>query len=162
MGKKKYPKTPAVRALEDAGISFGGYLYKYEDKGGTRVSARELGVNEHVVVKTLVMEDENGNPFIILMNGDKEVSLKNMARFLEVKFVQPCSPDKVNKYTGYTVGGTSPFGTKRNLKVYMEDTILKLDDIYINGGKRGFLVKINPRDVKNALNAIEVSVGIND
>ncbi|TYB32814.1 MAG: Cys-tRNA(Pro) deacylase [Flexistipes sinusarabici] len=161
MAKQKIPKTPAVRYLENAGIAFEPRYYKYEEKGGTRVSARELGVSEHVVIKTLVMEDENNNPFIVLMHGDKEVSLKNMARILKVKSVQLCSPDKVTKHTGYLTGGTSPFGTKKRLNVFMEETILNLDEIFINGGKRGLLVKIASSDVKEILNAETVKVGIN-
>lgn len=160
MISEKNPKTPAVRFLESLKIPFEGASYKYEDKGGTRVSSRELGVSEHIVIKTLVMEDENKRPFIVLMHGDKEVSLKNMARFLGVKSVAPCTPENVTKYTGYMVGGTSPFGTKKQLKIYMESTILDLPEIYINGGKRGFLVKINPKDVQKVLNATIVSVGI--
>lgn len=160
MSNEKNPKTSAVRMLESLKIPFEGAPYKYEDKGGTRVSSRELRVSEHIVIKTLVMEDENRKPFIVLMHGDKEVSLKNMARILGVKTVKPCTPEDVTKHTGYMVGGTSPFGTKKQLKGYMESTILELSYIYINGGKRGFLVKINPIHVQKILNAAIVSVGI--
>ncbi|MEC9491149.1 Cys-tRNA(Pro) deacylase [Flexistipes sp.] len=162
MAKQKLPKTPAIRYLEQCGIAFEPRFYKYEERGGTRVSARELGVSEHVVIKTLVMEDESNKPFIVLMHGDKEVSLKNMARILKVKSVQPCSADTVTKHTGYLTGGTSPFGTKKRLNVFMEETILNLDEIFINGGKRGLLVKADPSDVKRILNAEKVRVGIND
>lgn len=160
MGNEKNPKTPAVRMLESLKIPFEGAPYRYEEKGGTRVSSRELGVDEHIVIKTLVMEDENKRPFIVLMHGDKEVSVKNMARTLGVKTVKPCTPEDVTKHTGYMVGGTSPFGTRKTLKIYIESTILQLPEIYINGGKRGFLVKISPNTVQKVLNAAGISVGI--
>ena len=160
MAKIKYPKTNAIRFLEENKIPFEGFFYKYEERGGTKVSARELGVDEHIVIKTIVMEDENKNPFIVLMHGDLEISTKNMARFLGVKSVSPCSPETANKHTGYIVGGTSPFGTRKKLPVFMEKSILDLEYIFINGGKRGFLVKINPRDVQRVLNATLVEVGI--
>jgi Cys-tRNA(Pro) deacylase len=160
MAKVKYPKTNAIRFLEENKIPFEGFFYKYEERGGTKVSARELGVDEHIIVKTIIMEDESKKPFIVLMHGDLEISTKNMARFLNVKSVSPCSPETANKHTGYIVGGTSPFGTRKKLPVFMEKSILDLEYIFINGGKRGFLVKINPRDVQRVLNATLVEVGI--
>jgi Cys-tRNA(Pro) deacylase len=158
--KEKAPVTPAVRALRAAGVAFTDHLYEYEEKGGTAVSARELGVEEHSVVKTLVMEDEQRNVLLVLMHGDRQVSTKELARVLEVKSVQPCTPEVANRYTGYLVGGTSPFGTRRPLPVYMERTILDLAKIYINGGKRGYLVGMDPARAQALLQARLVSVAI--
>ena len=160
MTKEKAPVTPAVRQLRAAGVAFTDHLYQYEEKGGTAVSARELGVDEHSVVKTLVMEDEQRNPLIVLMHGDRQVSTKELARVLGVKTVQPCSPETANRHTGYMVGGTSPFGTRKPLPVYMEESILRLPRIYINGGKRGYLVGIEPGRVQALLEARLVSVAI--
>lgn len=160
MAKPTYPITPAIRALRQAQIAFESHLYDYEVQGGTAVSARELQVHEHCVIKTLVMEDENKQAFIVLMHGDKQVSTKQLARDLKVKAVHPCSPEMANKHTGYLVGGTSPFGTKHPLTVYMEKTILELPKIYINGGKRGYLVSISSQDVCDLLKASLVEVGI--
>ena len=160
MTKEKAPVTPAVRQLRAAGVAFTDHLYQYEEKGGTAVSARELGVDEHSVVKTLVMEDEQHSPLIVLMHGDRQVSTKELARVLGVKTVQPCSPETANRHTGYMVGGTSPFGTRKPLPVYMEESILRLPRIYINGGKRGYLVGIEPGRVQALLEARLVSVAI--
>jgi len=160
MAKPTYPVTPASRALRQAQIAFDSHLYEYESQGGTTVSARELQVDEHCVIKTLVMEDDNKHPFIILMHGDKQVSTKQLARDLKVKAVHPCNPEIANKHTGYLVGGTSPFGTKHPLAVYMEKTILELPKIYINGGKRGYLVSVSPQDILDLLKASLVEVGI--
>ncbi len=160
MTKEKAPVTPAVRQLRAAGVVFTDHLYEYEEKGGTAVSARELGVDEHSVVKTLVMEDEQHSPLIVLMHGDRQVSTKELARVLGVKTVQPCSPETANRHTGYMVGGTSPFGTRKPLPVYMEESILRLPRIYINGGKRGYLVGIEPGRVQALLEARLVSVAI--
>ena len=160
MTKEKAPVTPAVRQLRAAGVAFTDHLYQYEEKGGTAVSARELGVDEHSVVKTLVMEDEQRNPLIVLMHGDRQVSTRELARVLGVKTVQPCSPETANRHTGYMVGGTSPFGTRKPLPVYMEESILRLPRIYINGGKRGYLVGIEPGRVQALLEARLVSVAI--
>jgi Cys-tRNA(Pro) deacylase len=156
--KEKAPVTPAVRQLRAAGVPYTDHLYEYEEKGGTAVSARELGVDEHSVVKTLVMEDEQRNALMVLMHGDKQVSTKELARVLGVKAVQPCSPEAANRHTGYLVGGTSPFGTRKPLPVYMEQSILALERIYINGGKRGYLVGIEPARVQALLAARPVSV----
>jgi Cys-tRNA(Pro) deacylase len=158
--ESKAPVTAAVRALRAAKISFTDHLYAYEEKGGTAVSSRELGVDEHAVVKTLVMEDEAKNPLVVLMHGDRQVSTRELARVLGVKTISPCTPDTAQKHTGYLVGGTSPFGTRRQMPVCMEETILDLPRIYINGGKRGFLVGIDPRDVVKLLNPTLVRVAI--
>lgn len=160
MSKDKFPVTPAIRFLRDRKILFSEHLYAYEERGGTAVSARELGVAEHAVVKTLVMEDDAGKPLLILMHGDREVSIKELARVLGARSVRPCTPDAANRHTGYLVGGTSPFGTKKPLPVCMERGILALEKIYINGGKRGFLVGIDPREVEKLLGATLVEVGI--
>lgn len=160
MAKPTYPVTPAIRALRQAQIAFESHLYEYEAQGGTAVSARELQVDEHCVIKTLVIEDENKHPFMILMHGDKQVSTKQLARDLKVKAVHPCTPEIANKHTGYLVGGTSPFGTKHPLTVYMEKTILELPTIYINGGKRGYLVSVSPQDILELLKVSLVEVGI--
>lgn len=157
--KEKYPVTMATRLLRQRNAQYEPKLYKYEDKGGTAVSARELGVDEHHVIKTIIMEDETKEPFIVLMHGDMSISEKNMARIRNVKTVKPCAPATADKHSGYMVGGTSPFGTKRQMKVYIEKTILELDKIYINGGKRGFLIVIKPSVLTDILDyqAVEVS-----
>src|ERR1044072_4081837 len=160
LAKADYPVTQAVRLLRDKKIDFTPHLYDYEEKGGTRRSAEELGVDEHAVVKTLVMEDESRKPLIVLMHGDREVSTKQLARTLGVKSVQPCDPNTAQKHTGYLVGGTSPFGTRMTLSVYVEQTIFDLPKIYINGGKRGFLVAIEPKVLRDVLPVTEVEVGI--
>lgn len=155
-----YPITPAVRFLRDRKIKFRPHPYDYVEKGGTRESATQLGVDEHVVVKTLVFETNEKKPFIVLMHGDREVSTKNLARHLKVKSVEPATPEKVTKLTGYQVGGTSPFGARTTIPIYAEKTIFDLEKIYINGGKRGFLVEIEPRVLTELLNAEIVEVGI--
>jgi Cys-tRNA(Pro) deacylase len=160
MAKEKFPITSAVRELKAEQVGFTSHLYEYEEHGGTTLSARELGVNEHAVVKTLVMEDESRKPLIVLMHGDLQVSGKQLARIIGAKNVLPCSPETAFKHTGYLVGGTSPFGTRAALPVYMEETILNLPRIYINGGKRGYLVGIDPNDVMRLLKPVLVKVGI--
>jgi Cys-tRNA(Pro) deacylase len=160
MSKTDYPVTPAVRMLRDKKINFEPHLYDYQEHGGTARSAAELGVAEHSVVKTLVMETDKREPLIILMHGDREVSTKELARAINAKTVAPCKPDAAQKHTGYMVGGTSPFGTRRSLPVYVEQTIFDLPKIYINGGKRGFLVSIDPQILKIALPVHEVTVAI--
>ncbi|HEY0170613.1 MAG TPA: Cys-tRNA(Pro) deacylase [Pyrinomonadaceae bacterium] len=155
-----YPVTPAVRLLREKKVEFEPHLYDYVERGGTEHSAEALGVDEHAVVKTLVMEAEGKRPFIVLMHGDREVSTKNLARHMEVKAVHPCDFAEAQKHTGYLVGGTSPFGTRAHLHVYAERTIFDLPVIYINGGKRGFLVSIDPRALKEVLHAEEVEVAI--
>jgi Cys-tRNA(Pro) deacylase len=160
MSKDKVPVSPAIRQLRAAGIEFTDHLYEYEEKGGTAVSARELGVDEHSVVKTLVMEDERKNPLIVLMHGDRQVSTKELARVLRVKTISPCNPETATRHTGYMVGGTSPFGTRKSMPVCIERTILKLPRIYINGGRRGYLVGMNPADIAKALDTKLVNVAI--
>lgn len=160
MAKEKIPSTGAIRLLKQHKVPFIPRPYRYEEKGGTKVSARELQVDEHQVIKTLVMEDEKQQALIVLMHGDKEVSLKQLARQLNVKQITPCPPVKADKLTGYQTGGISPFGTRQALPVYVEKTILDLKQIYINGGKRGFLVEIAPQDLSNVLKPQTVEVGI--
>ena len=155
-----YPITPAVRFLRDKKVEFVPHLYDYVEKGGTRESARQLGVDEHVVVKTLVFETNEKKPLIVLMHGDREVSTKNLARRLSVKSVEPAIPEKAARLTGYQVGGTSPFGTRNAIPVYAEKTIFDLDRIYINGGKRGFLVEIEPKVLEEILTVEKIEVGI--
>ncbi len=155
-----YPVTPAVRVLREKKVSFAPHLYEYEERGGTRASARELRVDEHAVVKTLVMETDDRRPLVVLMHGDREVSTKRLARTLGVKSVRPCDPAAAQKHTGYLVGGTSPFGTRTRLPVYVERTIFDLPKIYINGGKRGFLVEIEPKGLRVLSPLAEVEVGI--
>lgn len=160
MAKDKTPVTAAIRQLRQAGVSFTDHLYAYEEKGGTAVSARELGVDEHQVIKTLIMEDENKRPLIVLMHGDRQVSTRELARALGVKTIAPCAPEAANRHSGYMVGGTSPFGTKKAMPVYLEETILALPRIYLNGGKRGFLIGLDPADVVRILKPTPVHVAI--
>jgi Cys-tRNA(Pro) deacylase len=156
----EHPITPAVRLLRERNIDFVPYLYDYVEKGGTSESARQLGIDEHRVVKTLIFETSENRPFIVLMHGDREVSAKNLARHIGVKSVAPAKPERASKVTGYIVGGTSPFGTRTQLPFYVEKTIFDLDRIYINGGKRGFLVSIIPQVLKDIFAVEEVEVGI--
>ena len=158
MSKDHVPATPAIRALKDSGVHFIPRPYKYEERGGTGVAAREIGVDEHLTVKTLVMEDEKKAPFIVLMHGDREVSTRELARILGVKTVQPCDPASASRHTGYMVGGTSPFGTKKVLPVYVEETILSLPAIYINAGRKGLLVEMKPADLERLLKPVPVKV----
>ena len=148
--------TPAIRVLRASNVPFTEHLYRYEERGGTRVSARELGVDEHVVIKTLVMQDERKQPLLVLMHGDREVSTKNLARQIGAKAVEPCVAAVAERHTGYQVGGTSPFGTRKELPVYVEASILDLPRIYINGGKRGFLVALAPADLVRVLSPTTV------
>jgi Cys-tRNA(Pro) deacylase len=154
-----HPVTPAVRVLRAAGVAFIARMYDYVDKGGTSRSSAMLGVEEHCVVKTLVFENDRGEPLIVLMHGDRQVSTRNLARLLGAKSIQPCKPEIAEKWTGYQVGGTSPFGTRTALPVYVERTILDLPKIVINGGKRGFLVEIEPRVLVEVLKPTAVEVG---
>ncbi|WP_243316990.1 Cys-tRNA(Pro) deacylase [Geothrix paludis] len=156
----KAPSTNATRLLRQAGVAYTEHLYRYEDHGGTAVSARELGVDEHAVVKTLVMEDEKGAPLIILMHGDREVSTKELARQIGAKAVQPCKPEVANRHSGYLVGGTSPLGTKKAMSVHAETSIFDLPRIYLNGGSRGFLVGLDPKDLERVLKVVRVNVAI--
>ncbi|CAG9190737.1 Cys-tRNA(Pro)/Cys-tRNA(Cys) deacylase [Paraburkholderia tropica] len=154
MSKSKHvSETPATQMLRRAGVAFGEHPYEYVEHGGTGESARQLGVDEHRVVKTLVMEDENAKPLIVLMHGDRKVSTKNLARQIGAKRVEPCKPEVANRHSGYLVGGTSPFGTKKRMPVYVESTILDFDEIWLNGGKRGYLVSLAPAVLTSLLDA---------
>jgi ybaK/ebsC protein len=155
-----YPVTPAIRVLREKKIEFEPHVFEYVEKGGTRHSSQALGVDEHAVIKTLIFETNEKKPLIVLMHGDRQVSTKTLARHLNVKTVAPAQPEKASKLTGYLVGGTSPFGTKTKMPVYAEKTIFELEKIYINGGKRGFLVSLAPRVLKEILPVEEVEVGI--
>jgi len=154
------PETQATKFLKAHKIAFSSHLYAYEEHGGTKVSARELNVDEHAVVKTLIFEDENARPLIVLMHGDCKVSTRELARQIGCKKVEPCAPAAANRHTGYLVGGTSPFGTKKQIPVYLEKTILDLPLIYINGGRRGFLVGMHPHDILRMLNPKPVTVAL--
>ena len=158
MAKKKLSMTPAIRELKEMGVDFLLCPYKYREKGGTAVAAKKLNVDEHIVIKTLVMEKENGNAFLILMHGDREVSTKALARTLGIKTVRPCDPQKANKHTGYVVGGISPFGTRTTLEVCIEESIMDLSEIYINAGKRGLLARIRPQELEGMLTLKKVNV----
>ena len=151
MKDQEVPVTTAVRALRAAGIRFVPHLYDYVEHGGTRQVAQVFGVDEHRVVKTLVMEDDKGAPLIILMHGDREVSTRELARQIGAKSVQPCKPEVANRHSGYLVGGTSPLGTKKPMPVHAEASIFDLDRIYLNGGSRGFLVGLDPKDLDRVL-----------
>lgn len=155
-----YPITPAVRFLREKKVDFVPHLYDYVEKGGTAESARQLGVDEHAIVKTLVFETNEKKPLIVLMHGDRQVSTKDLARHLGVKLVETATPELANKWTGYLVGGTSPFGVKTQMPIYVEKTIFDLERIYINGGKRGFLVEITSEMILKILEAKEVEVGL--
>jgi Cys-tRNA(Pro) deacylase len=161
MAKKEHiSETPATQFLRKHQVAFSEHPYEYEEHGGTAVSSRELGVPEHEVVKTLVMQDEAARPLIVLMHGDCKVSTKNLARQAGCKSVEPCKPEVANRHTGFLVGGTSPFGTRKTMPVYVEKTILDLPRIYINGGRRGYLVGIAPSDLVRVLapKAVEVAL----
>jgi len=160
VSRDKAPMTSAVRALKRTGVPFTEHPYTYAEHGGTATFAREFGVDEHAVVKTLVMEDDAKKPLVVLMHGDREVSTKELARVLGVKTVQPCAPETAERHSGYMVGGTSPFGLRKALPIYMEETILGLPIIYINGGKRGFLVGLDPKELARVLNPTAVNVAI--
>ena len=156
------PVTTAIRALRAAQAEFEPCVYDYVEHGGTRHSAACLGVEEHATVKTIVMETDAKKPFIVLMHGDREISTKQMARVLGVKSVAPCSPDTAHRHTGYQVGGTSPFGTRKTLPVYAEASIFELPQIYINGGRRGLLVKIAPAVLDQIVHPARVAVAVSE
>jgi len=158
--KDKDPVTPAVRALRQAGAAFTGHPYAYVEHGGTSAFAKEAGIDEHRVIKTLIMEDETRKPLVVLMHGDREVSTKELARTLGVKSVRPCPPETAERHSGYMVGGTSPFGLRKPMPIYIEATILALPRIYINGGKRGFLVEIDPKELARILEPAQVRVAV--
>jgi Cys-tRNA(Pro) deacylase len=156
----KLPSTPATRLLREKGVAYTEHPYRYEERGGTHVSSRELGVDEHAVVKTLVMEDEKGVPLVVLMHGDREVSTKALARQLGKREIRICKPEVANRHSGYQVGGTSPLGTRKAMPVCIERTILDLPRIYVNGGSRGFLVGLAPKDLAALLAPTLVDVAI--
>ncbi len=156
----KHPVTMAIRALRAANVAFEPHLYDWEPHGGTRASSEALGVDEHAVVKTLIFEDEARQPLCILMHGDREVSAKNLARAIGCKAVAPCAPAVADRHSGYQVGGTSPFGLRRKMPIYMQRTVLDLPTIYINGGARGFLVAIDPREAQRVLQPVLVDVAV--
>jgi Cys-tRNA(Pro) deacylase len=160
MPNRDYPMTQAVRALKDQGADFTIHEYAYEEHGGTTVAARELGADEHAVIKTLVFETETRVPFLVLMHGDRDVSAKNLARALGVKTVTPCSPDTAQRHTGYQVGGISPFGTRKRLPVQMERTLIDCPKVFINAGKRGMLAELAPAEIVRLLNPGLVDVAI--
>lgn len=153
-------ETPATQLLRRHGVAFTEHVYDYVEHGGTAESARQLGVDEHAVVKTLVMQDERAQPLIVLMHGDKQVSTKNLARGIGVKSVEPCKPAVAQRHSGYLVGGTSPFGTKKAMPVYVEETVLALDRICINGGRRGYLIGIAPAVLTELLAAEPVNCAL--
>ena len=157
---QKPPVTAAIRVLRAHRVVFSHHLYDYEEKGGTRVSSQALGVDEHVVIKTLIMQDEQRKPLIVLMHGDCEVSTRNLARQIGVKTITPCPPEVANKHSGYLVGGTSPFGTRNPMPVYMQASIVDLEKIYLNGGKRGYLVGLSPQAILPILQPTLVDVAI--
>ncbi len=160
MAKEQYPVTPAIRFLREKRIAFIPHLYPYEEHGGTQQAAEMLHVSEHAVIKTLLMETDTHAPLIVLMHGDREVSTRQLARSIEARHVEPCEVAAAQKYTGYLIGGISPFGTRTKLPIYAEATLFSLERIYINGGKRGFLVEIAPQDLRTAFSLQEVNVAI--
>jgi Cys-tRNA(Pro) deacylase len=163
MAKKEHvSETPATQWLKRHGIAFSEHPYDYEEHGGTEVSSRELGVKEHHVVKTLIMQDESAKPLVVLMHGDRKVSTKNLARQIGCKSVEPCKPEVANRHSGYLIGGTSPFGTRKAMPIYVEQSILDLDRIYINGGRRGYLVGIAPAVLIQSLSATPVNCALED
>jgi len=164
MAEKKthVSETPATQFLKKHRVAYGEHVYEYVEHGGTAESARQLGVDEHHVVKTLVMQDDAGKPLIVLMHGDRKVSTKNLARQCARKSVEPCRPEAAQRHTGYMVGGTSPFGTRKSLPVYVEASVLALPRIYVNGGRRGYLVSVEPRVLGELLNALAVHCALEE
>jgi len=160
VSKDRHPATPAVRVLREHGVAFSHHPYAYEPRGGTEVSARALHVDEHAVIKTLVMEDDAKRALLVLMHGDHAVSTRNLARLLGVKSVAPCVPAVANRHTGYQVGGTSPFGTRHAMPVYLQRSIAALPYIYINGGRRGYLVGMSPAELMRVLKPEMVDVAV--
>lgn len=156
----KAPSTPATRLLRERGVSYTEHLYRYEEHGGTRVSAQALGVDEHAVVKTLVLEDDDKKPLIVLMHGDRDVSLKTLARAIGRRSVEMCDPRVAQRHSGYLVGGTSPFGTRQAMPIYVERSVLALDRLYVNGGSRGFLVGVSPADLVRVLDPVPVDAAL--
>ena len=157
--KKHLTETPATSWLRRQGVEFAEHAYDYVDRGGTAESSRQLGVPEHAVVKTLVMQDDDGEPLIVLMHGDLEVSTKNLARAIGVKSVEPCRPEVAERHSGYQVGGTSPFATRKAMRLFVEESVLALDRVFVNGGRRGHLVSLAPRVFVDRLGAVPVRCG---
>ncbi|WP_034295771.1 aminoacyl-tRNA deacylase [Herbaspirillum sp. RV1423] len=155
------PETQATKYLRAHKVVYGSHRYAYEEHGGTRVSSLALGVSEHMVIKTLIMEDETEKPLIVLMHGDCKVSTKELARQAGCKKIEPCRPEIANRHTGFLVGGTSPFGTRKKMPVYAESSVLELPLIYINGGRRGFLVSMPPAELARVLDIRLVNVALN-
>jgi Cys-tRNA(Pro) deacylase len=162
MKKPSRTETPATQFLRTNGVAYTEHFYEYVEHGGTEVSSASLGVDEHHVVKTLVMQDDTGAPLIVLMHGDKKVSTKNLARQIGVKRVEPCTPQAAQRHSGYLIGGTSPFGAKKKMKVCMERSVLELERIWINGGRRGFLVCIAPQEIVRTLAPALVAAALED
>lgn len=160
MTKEKIPSSPAILLLKAQGAVYTLHPYKYVERGGTKIFAEQMGVDEHCVVKTLIMEDENTDPLIILMHGDREVSTKALARSIGTKSINPCRPEVAQKHSGYKVGGTSPFGTRKKMPIYMEKTILDLETIFINAGRQGLLARMSPTELVRILHPIVVNVAI--
>ncbi len=163
MSKKlRVSETPATAFLKRSAVSFTEHPYAYEERGGTEVSARELGVDEHLVIKTLIMEDDKGRPLVVLMHGDRKVSTRNLARQIGVRRIEACKPEDASRHSGYLVGGTSPFATRKQMPVYVERSILDLPKIYINGGRRGFLVGIDAAELPRLLPVTRVEAALVD
>jgi Cys-tRNA(Pro) deacylase len=160
MSKDKVPATQAIRVLREQGVAFETHVYDYVEKGGTAASSSALGVDEHAVVKTLIMENEQREPLIVLMHGDKQVSTRALARTLGARSIQPCKPEVADKHSGYQVGGTSPFGTKRAMPMYLERSVLALERIWVNGGRRGLLVSLAPSELVRVLAPTLVDVAV--
>ena len=160
MARDRSPVTLAVRVLREHQVEFSEHRYDYVEKGGTAASSQALGVPEHAVVKTLVMEDDQKQPLLVLMHGDKQVSTRNLARAIGARSVQPCAPDVADRHSGYQVGGTSPFGTRRAMPVYLQRSVLDLPRVWINGGRRGFLVGLSPEDIVRVLKPTLVDVAV--
>jgi len=162
MKKPSHSETPATQYLRKSGVAFTERFYEYVEKGGTAVSSEALGVPEHSVVKTLMMEDEARAPLVVLMHGDRKVSTRNLARQAGRKRIEPCQPEVAQRHSGYQVGGTSPFGTRKRMPVFMERSILELEKIWINGGRRGFLVCMAPAEIVRTLGPTLVEVALED
>ena len=160
MKRPSHSETPATQVLRRHGVAFSEHFFEYVEHGGTRHGAELLGVPEHLLVKTLVMEDEQARPLIVLMHGDRSVSTKNLARQAQRKRVSPCRPETAQRHTGYQIGGTSPFGTRKPMPLFMERSILDLPAIYINGGRRGFLLSLDPRAIERLLRPVLVDVAL--
>lgn len=160
MKRPSHTETPATQFLRANGVAYTEHFYDYVEHGGTTVSSERLGVDEHHVVKTLMMEDDKGAPLVVLMHGDRKVSTKNLARQIGAKRVEPSKPEVAQRHSGYMVGGTSPFGTRKKLPVYLERSVLDLDRIWINGGRRGFLVCIAPQEIVRTLAPTLVAVAV--